>query len=84
MLKKVMNKLKRDSGYFARLNYLKFYDECPIDEKAILLESQHGTALNGNVFYLLKELCQNKKYNDFRIYLSVNRKHKQKYINILS
>ncbi len=50
--------------------YLKWYKKLKIDEYAILLESQHGTELSGNMFYLIKELATNPEYKDYKIYLS--------------
>ena len=51
---------KKYPGYVKRL---------PIDEKAILLESQHGMEMFGNIFHILKALTGNPKYKQFKIYL---------------
>ena len=37
----------------------------------ILLESQHGKTINGNIFYIIEELSKNKKYENFKIYVAV-------------
>lgn len=54
----------------ARKKYPKYYDTLPIDEKTILIESQHGTQMSGNVFYLMRYLTQSEKYGDYTVYLS--------------
>lgn len=57
--------------YLARMKYPKYYRNLPIDEKMILLESQHGRELNGNIFYVLKELAENPQYKQFNLYFTV-------------
>lgn len=47
--------------------YYKEYINKTVNEKRILINSQHGVTLNGNMFYILKELCQNDAYKDFEI-----------------
>ena len=34
-----------------KLRYTHYFKKLKIDEKAILLESQHGTEFSGNMFY---------------------------------
>ncbi len=66
-----------------KLRYLKWYRKLKIDEKAILLESQHGTEISGNIFYLLKELAANPLYKDYKIYLSCRPGTKEKFENMM-
>lgn len=68
-LKRNVNKIK--NGYFAEASYLDYYEKLEIKENTILLEAQHGEGVNGNIYYLLKELCENPKYEKFELYLSV-------------
>lgn len=56
-----------DRWWKARKNYAKYIDSLPVDDKCVLLESQHGTQFNGVVFRLCKYLSESKKYRDFRI-----------------
>ena len=56
-------------SYLKETKYIKYYRKLPIVEKTILLDSQHGNNINGNIFYLLKELVFNKNYENFKIYL---------------
>lgn len=53
----------------------------PIDEFSILLESQQGRTWNGNLFYILKYLKDNKKYNDYKIAFVSKRNNVQKFVN---
>lgn len=50
--------------------YTKYIKKLPLDEKAILLESQHGKEMCGNIFYILKELSSDSRYKSYKIYLS--------------
>ena len=52
-----------------KLRYTRYFKTLPIDEKAILLEAQHGMEINGNMFYLIKELATNKAYDSYKIYV---------------
>ena len=69
----VINKAKKfikNPYWRAKCKYIKYFDKLPIYEKAIFIESQHGDEFNGNVFYIVKYLRSNEKYNDFKVYLS--------------
>ena len=54
-LKVAYNKLK-NPYWRAKKKYTTYFDTLPIDERAILVESQHGSEMDGNVFYILKYL----------------------------
>lgn len=66
--REIKSKIKK--GLFRKKKYITYRDTLPIDEKAILLESQHGGTVGGNIFALLKELCSNPAYAEYTIYLS--------------
>ena len=66
-----------------KLRYVKWYRRLKIDDHAILLESQHGTEISGNIFYLMKELATNPLYKDYKIYLSCRVGTKPKFEAIL-
>lgn len=57
--------------------YIK-YAKDPIWQKAVLLDSQHGNDINGNMFYLLKEL-QETAYADFDVYVTVDPIRKEEF-----
>ena len=61
--------IKRKPG----AKYLKYTETCPVMKNWILLDSQHGEDLNGNMFYLLKEL-QKDQYAGFEVYVTVAKK----------
>ncbi len=63
--------------------YAKWLNKPIIDKKTILLESQHGKEISGNIFYILKVLANDKKYADFKLYLSCKSQSKKKLQSIL-
>ena len=63
-------RLLRDEFWRAKQRYPVYLRTLEIDECAILLESEHGRKLDGNIFYLLRELAKNEDYQCYRIYLS--------------
>lgn len=75
--------MKHNLRYFNMARYLSIYEKSSIKDKCILLESQQGKNLNGNIFYILKELLMNKQYSDFEIYLSLEKQSKDKYVSLL-
>lgn len=76
--------MKHNLRYINMSRYLNFYESCQIDEQIILLESQQGKNLNGNIFYLLKELLTNKDYANYKIYLSLEKKFKNDFLSLLN
>lgn len=82
-IRKTIKKVLNIRNYIAQSHYLNYVETLKVDEFSILLESQHGTNVNGNIFYLLKELCTNSKYQDYKIYLSINKKYKKNILKLL-
>lgn len=68
-LKSVRKKLK-DPYWRAKCDYIKYYEELPIEENVILLESQSATKVDGNIYAILKYITSDEKYKDYKIYLS--------------
>lgn len=54
-----------------------------INEKSIFIFSQQGNNLNGNMFYLVKELSTNPQYNAYSIYIGYAAKNKKKFESLL-
>lgn len=81
-IKSMCNNLS-DPYWIAKKNYVKYYDELEIDEHCILLESQHGTEINGNIFYLLRYLSQNEDYNHYKIYVAARNSKINQFHNVL-
>ena len=44
-----------------------------IEDDKILVEPQQGRTINGNMFYIIKELSLNEKYKDFKVYVSLKK-----------
>ncbi len=66
-----------------KMNYVRRFKKLKIDENAILLESQHGKEVSGNIFYLLKELRTNPEYAHYTVYLTCQVDAKEKIKGIL-
>ncbi len=71
-LKKNYRKLsgKIERGLVGKKQYVYYLEHCPVKEKTVLLESQLGGSLGGNIFAILKELCENPDYAGYQLYLS--------------
>lgn len=63
----------RRPQWWAKFTYIKHFDKSPVNEKAVLLESHWGKKIDGNIYYIAKELNNNPLYADYEIYLSANR-----------
>ena len=74
-IKKAIKKL--NGNYIAKCNYKKYYYKLKVDEKVVLLESQQGKEFYGNIFYIAKELLENEKYREYKIYMSIVGKKKR-------
>ncbi|MBR6103217.1 MAG: CDP-glycerol glycerophosphotransferase family protein [Ruminococcus sp.] len=73
----------RNEFWRARARYISYYDKLPIDEKAILFESQNSTKLDGNIFYLLKYIASDKRYSGMKLYVSSWGRYKKEINNLL-
>jgi len=69
-IKKKYRKFKQKKSLVRKKKYIGFMKKYPVEKKTILLESQHGGSIGGNIFALLKELCENPAYQEYTIYLS--------------
>ncbi len=87
--KKILGKIKNHTflkwlfSFYPCALYIKWLKDDYIDDKAILLESQHGSEISGNMFYLLKELTSNEEYKGYNLYVSYKPKSKKKIKAIL-
>ncbi len=66
----MLKSLSRIKNIITRSNFFKYYNNCQIDNKIILLQSFGGTNIFGNPYYLLLELCK-EKYNNYNKYIAV-------------
>lgn len=85
MIKTVKKLWKQITDQFwrAKCNYIKYVDALSIDENMILLESEHGKKLDGNIFYLIKYLAKEPLYSNFKIYVSSMGRYKKKFTMFL-
>ena len=90
MIKKIFSlitfsKIKKWSAtMLPKAIYINFLKHGRLDDKKILLEAQHGGEISGNIFYILKELTENKEYSSYKIYLSCKAETEQKISDILN
>lgn len=56
--------------------YCYFYKYVKVREKHILIESHTGNGIRDNMYALVKELHENKKYQKYKIYLVVSEREK--------
>lgn len=68
--------------YYNSTQYLKIHKKAEIKKHIILLESQKGKNINGNIFYLIKELTKN--FQEYRIYVSVEDEMKNSFLEVLN
>ena len=66
---------KKLMKFFNLENYSTLVKVLPIQKKVILLDCNHGKKIEGNIFYILKELTTNPKYQKYHVYLSVRDKY---------
>lgn len=82
-IKRVCKKLKsmysdfKNPWWRAKKKYIKYYENLAIDPHVILLESEHGKKINGNIFYILKYLSGSEKYKDYHLYISAKAQQKE-------
>ena len=80
--KKTIKKI-RDPYWRARCKYIKYYEDLPVREDTILLESQAAREISGNIFYLLKYISYCYRYSNFKIYISSWVRYQKKIQGIL-
>ena len=64
MFKKILNTIKKVKSS-SKPDYIAYCD-LPIDENLVLLEGGQGSNINGNMFAMLKELCENKRWASYK------------------
>ena len=50
--------------------YIHYLEHCRVKHNVVLLESQHGRTLGGNIAAIAKELATAPEYKGFRLWLS--------------
>ena len=57
-----------NKSYMTKLNYVKYYEELPIENNVIFIEAQNARNIFGNMFYIMQELNNNEEYQEYKIY----------------
>ena len=84
-IKKAFKRLKKfklkelRTRYLPRLRYPAYYRELELEEHTILLESQHGNSMQGNIYYLMQVLASDPRYKDYRICLTARENNVQQF-----
>ena len=60
-----------DPSFIFESKYTKYYNTLEVIPKTIVLDAQHGESVNGNLYYLLKEIITNPRYKDYTVYFNV-------------
>lgn len=64
---------KLEGGLLQKKRYAAYVESCPVMKNVVLLESQHGRAIGGNILALLRELCEKEEYRGFTVYLTATK-----------
>lgn len=86
VMKKNFVGFRRQLSWFNRSGryFYQAYRHARVKEKRILINSQHGTNLSGNMFYILKEVCTNEAYADYEIGVTYsNEKKKEQFMAMM-
>jgi len=73
ILKMIKSILSRDFSYMNNLYYIEKFKKAKLNEKNIFIEPQQGRTINGNMFYILKELSENKAYSEYNLYIALKK-----------
>ncbi|MCR5822830.1 MAG: CDP-glycerol glycerophosphotransferase family protein [Lachnospiraceae bacterium] len=71
--KKVFVQRLFKEDFYSHRAYIKMYDRLPVDKNTVLLESQHGTVLGGNIAKILKTLCEEEEFSHLKLYVTVRK-----------
>lgn len=70
----LMKKIRKlNMKYFYKTNYIKYYKKLTLQQNTILVEPQQGRTINGNMFYMVKELSQNEAYSNYKVYVAIKK-----------
>ena len=65
-------------SYINNSKYIEYYKKLQILNDTVVLDSQHGKNINGNIYYILKELATSDKYKEYKLYLPCDKKNIKK------
>lgn len=64
--------------------YRRYLKRLPINPSSVLLDQQNGTTLDGNVYYLLRELLENPRYANLDVYWATTQQTNARFSKELS
>lgn len=67
--KKHKKRLERSVYYKAKFLYTQYRDSLDIVDNEIVIQSYDGTSISGNPYYILREICKDPYYKDFKKYV---------------
>ena len=70
IIKKNFKKYRTNAFFKAKFVYTKFYETLPVEENTVLVQAYGGDGINGNIYYILRELCTNPDYRNLSIYVT--------------
>lgn len=68
-LKKIRRRQDRQQKQALRGKYREYYETLPVDPDTVILEARNGRAIDGNIYYILKELLQSAEYAQRALYV---------------
>lgn len=76
-----VRKIKK--GILQRKRYLTYLDREKVDRNTVLLESQHGRSLDGNVYAVLAQLATNPEYAHLKLFVSAESQNVKAFSQLL-
>ena len=70
-LTKIKRKKDREQKKTVRGKYMEYVRTLPVDRSMVLLEARNGRAIDGNIYYILRELLVCPDYQDLKLYVVV-------------
>lgn len=70
IIKKNFKKYRTSAFFKAKFVYTKFYETLSVEENTVLVQAYGGDGINGNIYYILRELCTNPDYRHLSIYVT--------------
>ena len=68
-LKKIKRKQDRQRKQLLRGRYKEFYGTLPVDPDLVILEARNGRAIDGNIYYILRELLADPAYGHLSLHV---------------
>ena len=73
-IKKTIEKYRR-LPKLAKYRYTTYYKKLSVSDDTVLIECFNGDGITGNPYWLLKEICNDERLSDCKIYVASNPKY---------